>query len=89
MLRKAPLACPKIIAGLSLRAFERSLTSTGLVRFEVFGIPAQNHKFMGRFSATSRRKGNQIIKIYGAGDGNRTHVRSLGSFYTAIVRRPL
>ena len=25
----------------------------------------------------------------GAGDGNRTHVRSLGSFYTAIVRRPL
>ena len=27
--------------------------------------------------------------IYGAGDGNRTHVRSLGSFYTAIVRRPL
>src|SRR5207248_11418557 len=27
--------------------------------------------------------------VYGAGDGNRTHVRSLGSFYTAIVRRPL
>ena len=26
---------------------------------------------------------------YGAGDGDRTHVRSLGSFYTAIVRRPL
>ncbi len=26
---------------------------------------------------------------FGAGDGNRTHVRSLGSFYTAIVRRPL
>jgi len=25
----------------------------------------------------------------GAGDGNRTRVRSLGSFYTAIVRRPL
>src|ERR1700676_1040628 len=29
------------------------------------------------------------LRIYGAGDGNRTHVRSLGSFYTAIVRRPL
>jgi hypothetical protein len=28
-------------------------------------------------------------RLYGAGDGNRTHVRSLGSFYTAIVRRPL
>jgi hypothetical protein len=28
-------------------------------------------------------------RVYGAGDGNRTHVRSLGSFYTAIVRRPL
>jgi hypothetical protein len=27
--------------------------------------------------------------LVGAGDGNRTHVRSLGSFYTAIVRRPL
>ena len=25
----------------------------------------------------------------GAGDGNRTHVRSLGSFYIAIIRRPL
>ena len=32
---------------------------------------------------------NRIFSIYGAGDGNRTHVRSLGSFYTAIVRRPL
>src|SRR6266851_9692476 len=34
-------------------------------------------------------KTNWIIVSYGAGDGNRTHVRSLGSFYTAIVRRPL
>ena len=25
----------------------------------------------------------------GAGDGNRTHVRSLGSFHAAIARRPL
>jgi hypothetical protein len=25
----------------------------------------------------------------GAGDGNRTHVKSLGSFYIAIIRRPL
>src|SRR3982074_1436547 len=32
--------------------------------------------------------GPDILKS-GAGDGNRTHVRSLGSFYTAIVRRPL
>jgi hypothetical protein len=28
-----------------------------------------------------RRKDNRIIGIYGAGDGNRTHVRSLGSFF--------
>ncbi len=28
-------------------------------------------------------------KMTGAGDGNRTHVRSLGSFYIAIIRRPL
>ena len=34
-------------------------------------------------------KANCINRSYGAGDGNRTHVRSLGSFYTAIVRRPL
>ena len=30
-----------------------------------------------------------VFSESGAGDGNRTHVRSLGSFYTAIVRRPL
>src|SRR5438876_4067795 len=34
-------------------------------------------------------KTNCILARSGAGDGNRTHVRSLGSFYTAIVRRPL
>jgi hypothetical protein len=32
---------------------------------------------------------SRTVKVSGAGDGNRTHVRSLGSFYTAIVRRPL
>ena len=31
------------------------------------------------FSATQPHKGNRIIETYGAGDGNRTHVRSLGS----------
>ena len=37
----------------------------------------------------------QIVKLLvgsemtGAGDGNRTHVRSLGSFYSAIELRPL
>src|SRR6266700_4530153 len=35
------------------------------------------------------RKRSGFNKLVGAGDGNRTHVRSLGSFYTAIVRRPL
>ncbi len=34
-------------------------------------------------------KANYGRGLYGAGDGNRTHVRSLGSFYTTIVRRPL
>jgi hypothetical protein len=28
-------------------------------------------------------------EMTGAGDGNRTHVRSLGSFYSAIELRPL
>src|SRR6516162_295032 len=39
----------------------------------------QNPWFLGSFSVPSRSKGNRIISIYGAGDGNRTHVRSLGS----------
>ena len=29
------------------------------------------------------------LVVHGAGDGNRTHVRSLGSSRTTIVRRPL
>jgi hypothetical protein len=38
----------------------------------------------------TRAQMSRWVKPYdGAGDGNRTHVRSLGSFYTAIVRRPL
>ena len=33
-------------------------------------------------------KGSGFNKLVGAGDGNRTHVRSLGSFYSAIELRP-
>jgi hypothetical protein len=43
----------------------------------------------GVLGAMSGRKASKANCTYGAGDGNRTHVRSLGSFYTAIVRRPL
>jgi len=54
--------------------------------------------FHGVVSATSRHKGNRIIGISGAGDGNRTHVRSLGmleflcvlsrcSFYSGLGNR--
>ena len=49
----------------------------------------QNLLLLWLLSINRRRRGNRIISVYGAGDGNRTHVRSLGSFYTAIVRRPL
>src|SRR5215472_13221812 len=49
----------------------------------------QNPQIIGRISGTSRWKGNRIIRVTGAGDGNRTHVRSLGSFYSAIELRPL
>jgi hypothetical protein len=42
---------------------------------------------MCRTNQEGKRSG--FNKLVGAGDGNRTHVRSLGSFYTAIVRRPL
>jgi len=38
----------------------------------------QNLPFFRVFSATQPRKGNRVIETYGAGDGNRTHVRSLG-----------
>src|ERR1700733_5698234 len=40
----------------------------------------QNPPLCRVFSPTQPRKGNRVIKTYGAGDGNRTHVRSLGSF---------
>src|SRR5205807_9813574 len=40
----------------------------------------QNQPFLGVFSATQPHKGSRIIETYGAGDGNRTHVRSLGSW---------
>src|SRR6516165_688928 len=52
-----------------------------------FGV--QKPLFYTDFPMMWRRKGNCINGYFGAGDGNRTHVRSLGSFYTAIVRRPL
>ncbi len=39
--------------------------------------PEEDHpKFMWRFSAISRRKGNRIISSSGAGDGNRADTRS-------------
>src|SRR6266851_4870612 len=41
------------------------------------------------FGKNGKRSGYLSLLESGAGDGNRTHVRSLGSFYTAIVRRPL
>src|SRR5712691_10353737 len=49
----------------------------------------QNTSFYGLNRGWEASKANCINRLYGAGDGNRTHVRSLGSFYTAIVRRPL
>jgi hypothetical protein len=49
----------------------------------------QNRAFYGSISGRKASKANYVNRTYGAGDGNRTHVRSLGSFYTAIVRRPL
>ena len=45
----------------------------------------QNPQFRGRFSAVCTGKGNRIIKEYGAGDGNRTHVRSLGSLRSKLT----
>ncbi len=39
----------------------------------------QNRQLSSVFSATQPRKGNGVIEIYGAGDGNRTHVQSSAS----------
>jgi hypothetical protein len=49
----------------------------------------QNAPVLGAIYSREVSKANCVNRTYGAGDGNRTHVRSLGSFYTAIVRRPL
>jgi hypothetical protein len=49
----------------------------------------QPPRFMAEISGVSGERTIESSLLYGAGDGNRTHVRSLGSFYTAIVRRPL
>src|SRR5262249_20857684 len=46
----------------------------------------QNRPFSGGTSATQPPKGNRVIEVYGAGDGNRTHVRSLGS---TVLASPL
>jgi hypothetical protein len=46
-------------------------------------------RFRDEFPGGKPVKPTVSTGVYGAGDGNRTHVRSLGSFYTAIVRRPL
>ena len=49
----------------------------------------QNPRSDVRISGVSRYRGNRIIKDFGAGDGNRTHVRGLGSRYSTIEPRPL
>ena len=41
------------------------------------------------FSAIQPRKANRVIGVFGAGDGNRTHVRGLGSRNSTIEPRPL
>src|SRR5271163_1489840 len=52
-------------------------------------LPSKTGQIWLKCAGDLLAKVNRPIRVYGAGDGNRTHVRSLGSFYTAIVRRPL
>ena len=49
----------------------------------------QNRPFEGEFPIVPRREGNRINEIYGAGDGNRTHVRSLGACSNSLVNSDL
>jgi len=43
------------------------------------GVRVQKSGFHREFWVKEARKLNCINRVYGAGDGNRTHVRSLGS----------
>jgi len=42
-------------------------------------LPNKTVRLRAGFQQLSTRKGKRIIWVFGAGDGNRTHVRSLGS----------
>jgi hypothetical protein len=49
--------------------------SKPLEQLESFGTSLeQNRPFEGKFLVVSRREGNRINEIYGAGDGNRTNL---------------
>ena|ERR1700678_849131 len=89
---------PRRASRATIFAMARGTGSPSLRLFECGGCP----RIFGRkttperaqieeskVSKESRINRDFAEQIYGAGDGNRTHVRSLGSFYTAIVRRPL
>jgi hypothetical protein len=78
-------------SGLVLRQFHAHIT-----RFKLYGRVLDRAKLeiVAKIGSNGvlrgiRREGRTVHLESGAGDGNRTHVRSLGSFYTAIVRRPL
>ena len=68
------------------------VSTSGRRRWDQFislGPWDQTPRFYRRNQWTKRRKDNRIILSYGAGDGNRTHVRSLGSSRSATELRPL
>jgi hypothetical protein len=79
----------RLLAVYFLSTFGKKFASNWNQRSESASNCVQNCTFYRSISGVEASKANCINRSYGAGDGNRTHVRSLGSFYTAIVRRPL
>jgi DNA-binding beta-propeller fold protein YncE len=75
----------------SIDAATGALTLRVLRRQDLGAKWAQNWGQMGANRGMLVSKGSRINVNFanvGAGDGNRTHVRSLGSFYSAIELRP-
>ena len=76
-------------------AHHRSLGSfmnydLGYIDLEEKALQPLQNAFGPKVSSTICNLCSRAVQdLVGAGDGNRTRVRSLGSFYTAIVRRPL
>ena len=78
--------------GIALNPAVVALYANCTLTSHIFAVPCHFGALRARTTEEGKMRNRFCFIEYlgvGAGDGNRTHVRSLGSFYTAIVRRPL